>query len=95
VVRVPPYKPPILSHLKGCRKDRPGPLLGAIDGARELALSRAHRNVSDVLSHHEGGCSTRSVPHLQNNLPPCAKLTATETLYPGTKLRLVFRVQGY
>jgi hypothetical protein len=25
----------------------------------------------------------------------CAELTATETLYPGTKLRLVFSVKGY
>jgi hypothetical protein len=25
----------------------------------------------------------------------CAELTATETLYPGTKLHLVFSVKGY
>ena len=67
------------------------------DDARSL-LRQLYRSEADLIPDHSNNTLTVHLHHLTNNAHDqaishlCDELTATDTCFPGTDLRLIFRL---
>jgi hypothetical protein len=73
--------------------------MARIDDARAM-MRQLYRSEVDLIPYHENKTLTVRLHHLTTNIHDqiithlCSELNATETVFPGTDLRLIYQIGG-